>query len=138
MLNASELNAVIKGGVGDGVQLVLLLDANGDAMSSAFTDIRKDKNDDYAEMVAATANAWRVYARSDLAVNRLTLQVEPDSLEQVLVDFGEKKMCAMSVAGSAVLCLVSSDASVQMGLLKLKTAALQRKLDAMLRPVMSE
>lgn len=138
MLNASELNAAMHCAVGDGVLLALLLDANGSTIASAFAkESIARAEEDYASMVAATANAWRVYAGSDLAANKVTLETESDALEQVLMDFGDRKLCAMSVADSAVICLVSCDPKVQIGLLKLKTAALQQRLDLLLRPVMA-
>lgn len=137
MLNASELNAVMNSAVGDGVLLGLVLDANGTTIVSVFSKEDPARAEaDSAAIIAATANVWRVYAGSDLAVNKMTLEAESDALEQVLIDFGERKLCAMSVADTAVLCLVSCDPAMQIGLLKLKTAALQQRVDLLLRPVM--
>lgn len=138
MLNASELNVVVSGAVGNGVVMALLLDASGNAIASAFGGTAADKEAIYAPVVAATANMWRAYARSELAVNKLNLEVEAESLEQMIVVFPDKKICAMSVADTAVVSLVSLEESVTDGYLKLKTAALQRKLDRLLRPVMVE
>lgn len=135
MLNASEVNAVVKSVVGNGIHLALLLDPSGNAISSAFDGIPDEREAPYASMIAVTANMWRAYARCDLAVNKLNLELEQDSLEQVLIEFDDKRMCAMSVADTAVVSLVSLDPNVTVGFLKLKTAALQRQLDSMLRPV---
>lgn len=138
MLCASDLNAVVSSAVGDGVLMALLLDASGNAIASAFAGTPAQKDVTYAPVVAATANMWRAYGRSDLAMNKLNLELETESLEQMLVCFPDKKICAMSVADTAVVSLVSVDESVTEGFLKLKTAALQRKLDRLLRPVMAE
>lgn len=139
MLNASELNAAIHSAVGDGVLMGLLLDANGTTLASAFDSNNAARaEEEYPAMVAATANAWRVYAGTDLTINKITLETEADALEQVLLDIGERKLCAMSVADVTVVCLVSCDPAMQIGLLKLRTAALQQRLDLLLRPVMTQ
>lgn len=138
MLNASELNAMVSGAVGEGIVMALLLDACGNAIASAFGGSAAEKEIFYAPVVAATANMWRAYARSKLAVNKLNLELEADSLEQMLAVFPDKKICAMSVADTAVISLVSLGDGVTEGFLRLKTAALQRKLDRLLRPVMVE
>ncbi|CAJ1037133.1 hypothetical protein Q4I30_007680 [Leishmania utingensis] len=137
MLCASDLNGVMNSAVGDGVLMALLLDASGNAIATAFAGSAAQKDIMYAPVVAATANMWRAYARSDLAVNKLNLELETESLEQVIASFPDKKICAMSVADTAVVSLMSVDKSVTEGFLKLKTAALQRKLDGLLRPVMA-
>ncbi|KAG5467041.1 hypothetical protein LSCM1_01221 [Leishmania martiniquensis] len=136
MLCASDLNAVVSSAVGDDVLMALLLDASGNAIATAFAGSAEQRDNLYAPLVAATANMWRAYARSDLAVNKLNLELESESLEQMIVSFPDKKICAMSVADTAVVSLVSVNESVTEGFLKLKTAALQRKLDCLLRPVM--
>ncbi|CCW61360.1 unnamed protein product [Phytomonas sp. EM1] len=138
MLNAAEINAVVESGVGDGVQLAILLEANGTVISSAFACSKKEREEVYAPVVAATMNIWRLFGRNDLTINKISLEEEPDALEQVLVDFGDKKLCAMSVAENVILCLMSNNAAVQVGRLKLKTMLLQRQLDAILRPIMVE
>jgi hypothetical protein len=138
MLNASELNAVIGNAVGNGVIMALLLDASGNAIASAFAGTAAQKEAIYAPVVAATANMWRAYARCDLATNKLNLELEIESLEQMIAVFPDKKICAMSVADTAVVSLVSLEGAVTEGFLKLKTAAVQRTLDRLLRPVMVE
>ncbi|KAK7200889.1 hypothetical protein NESM_000147700 [Novymonas esmeraldas] len=138
MLCASDLNAVMSHAVGDGILMSLLLDASGNAIASAFAGPASQKDVAYAPAVAATANMWRAYAHSDLAMNKLNLELESESLEQMIVVFPDKKICAMSVADTAVVSLVSADEAMTEGFLKLKTAALQRKLDRLLRPVMVE
>ncbi|KAG5492343.1 hypothetical protein GH5_01261 [Leishmania sp. Ghana 2012 LV757] len=136
MLCASDLNAVVSSAVGDDVLMALLLDASGNAIATAFAGSAAQRDILYAPLVAATANMWRAYARSDLATNKLNLELESESLEQIIVSFSDKKICAMSVADTAVVSLVSVNESVTEGFLKLKTADLQRKLDRLLRPVM--
>ncbi|KAG5491364.1 hypothetical protein JIQ42_01263 [Leishmania sp. Namibia] len=136
MLCASDLNAVVNSAVGDDVLMALLLDASGNAIATAFSGSAAQRDILYAPLVAATANMWRAYAHSDLATNKLNLELESESLEQIIVSFPDKKICAMSVADTAVVSLVSVNESVTEGFLKLKTAALQRKLDRLLRPVM--
>ncbi|KPI90749.1 hypothetical protein ABL78_0185 [Leptomonas seymouri] len=138
MLNASELNAVVGSAVDNGVIMVLVLDASGNVIASAFSGTAAEKERIYAAMIAATANMWRAYARNGLAMNKLNLELETESLEQMIVVFPDKKVCAMSVADTAVVSLVSLDDAVTEGFLKLKTAALQRRLDRLLRPVMVE
>ncbi|KPA86562.1 hypothetical protein ABB37_00698 [Leptomonas pyrrhocoris] len=138
MLNASEFNAVVGSAVGNGVIMALVLDASGNAIATAFSGTAAEKEVIYAAVVAATANMWRAYARSSLATNTLNLELETESLEQMIVVFPDKKICAMSVADTAVVSLVSLDDAVTEGFLKLKTAALQRKLDRLLRPVVVE
>ncbi|KAG5466509.1 hypothetical protein LSCM4_01660 [Leishmania orientalis] len=136
MLCASDLNAVVSSAVGDDVLMALLLDASGNAIATAFAGSAAQRDILHAPLVAATANMWRAYAHSDLATNKLNLELESESLEQIIVSFPDKKICAMSVADTAVVSLVSVNESVTEGFLKLKTAALQRKLDRLLRPVM--
>ncbi|KAG5492876.1 hypothetical protein JKF63_01456 [Porcisia hertigi] len=137
MLCASDLNAVVNSAVGDDILMALLLDASGNAIATAFAGSAAQRDMFYAPVVAATANMWRAYARNDLAINKLNLELEADSLEQMIVNFPDKKLCAMSVAETAVVSLLSVNESVTDGFLKLKTAALQRKLDRILRPVMA-
>lgn len=138
MLNASELNAVVSSAVGNGILMALVLDASGNAIATGFSGTAAEKEAIYAPVVAATANMWRAYARNELAMNKLNLELETESLEQMVAVFPDKKICAMSVADTAVVSLVSLDDSVTDGYLKLRTAALQRKLDRLLRPVMVE
>ncbi|CCW68952.1 unnamed protein product [Phytomonas sp. Hart1] len=138
MLNAAELNAVVQSGVGDGVQLAILLETNGTVLSSAFACSKKEREEAYARVVAAAINIWRLYGRNDLTINQISLEEESNALEQVLMDWGEQKLCAMAVADKAIICLLANDAAVQVGRLKVKTMQLQRELDAILRPVMVE
>lgn len=91
----------------------------------------------YAAVVSAVHNLWRAYGRCDLAVNTLTLNIEPEALEQILVDLGSMRLCAMSVKSGVILCLVSQDAAHEVGMLKLKTAALQQAVFDMLAPILS-
>ena len=138
MLNASELNAVVSSAVGNGILMALVLDASGNAIATGFSGTAAEKEAIYAPVVAATANMWRAYARNELATNKLNLELETESLEQMVAVFPDKKICAMSVADTAVVSLMSLDDSVTDGYLKLRTAALQRKLDRLLRPLLVE
>ncbi|KEG10824.1 hypothetical protein DQ04_03251020 [Trypanosoma grayi] len=134
MLDASAINSSMHHAVGNGVVTAFLLDENGVLLSSASADPEYVHTRERSMILAAIGNVWRACARNDLAKNKITNEVEPEALEQVLMDFSSKKLCAMSVGGTAILCLVSS--GLEMGLLKLKTAALQRRLDEYLRPVL--
>lgn len=80
-------------------------------------------------------NLWRAYATCDLARNRATGMLEPESLEAVMVDLGESKVCAVGVGGNGILLLAGQQ--VELGMLKLKATALQRHLDPSLRCVMA-
>ncbi|RNF19239.1 uncharacterized protein Tco025E_04193 [Trypanosoma conorhini] len=134
MLDAAFINSSMKNALGNGVEVVILLDENGVLLSSASLNPEYVCQKEHSMIVAATGNIWRACARNDLAKNKLTNAVEAEALEQVLVDFGGKKLCAMSVGGSAILCMLGT--GLEMGLLKLKTASLQRRLDGHLRPVL--
>ncbi|EAN88555.1 hypothetical protein TcCL_NonESM00054 [Trypanosoma cruzi] len=134
MLDASFINSSLKSALGNGVEAVILLDGNGVLLSSASLNPEYVCQKEHSMIVAATGNVWRACARNDLTKNKLTNEMEPEALEQVLIDFGCRKICAMSVGGSAILCMVGTE--LEMGFLKLRTAALQRRLDGHLRPVL--
>nr|CCC92972.1 hypothetical protein, unlikely [Trypanosoma congolense IL3000] len=131
MLNAVVVNECLHGAVGSGVVASILLDEDGVLLSSASSNQEYAYSKERSMIIAAMGNVWRASARNDLAKNKTTNELEPEALEQVLIDFGNRKLCAMSVGGKAILCLVGYD--VEMGALKLKTAALQRRLDGCLR-----
>ncbi|KAH9601744.1 hypothetical protein LSM04_006936 [Trypanosoma melophagium] len=135
MLDAAAINNSMLHAIEDGVVAVFLLDRDGVLLSSASADPEYVHAKERAMIIAAIGNVWRACASNDLAKNKLTNKVEKESLEQVLIDFGKNKLCAMSVGGNAILCLVGS--GMEMGLVKLKTATLQRRLDSYLRPVLS-
>ncbi|ESL07929.1 hypothetical protein TRSC58_04377 [Trypanosoma rangeli SC58] len=134
MLDAAFINSSMKNALGNGVEAVILLDENGVLLSSASLNPEYVWQKEHSMIVAATGNVWRACAHNDLTKNKTTNTAEAEALEQVLIDFGEKKLCAMSVGGSAILCMVGTE--LEMGLLKLKTASLQRRLDGHLRPVL--
>ncbi|ORC91995.1 uncharacterized protein TM35_000042090 [Trypanosoma theileri] len=135
MLDAAAINSSMQQAVEDGVVGVFLLDRDGVLLTSASADPDYVHTKERAMIIAAISNVWRACASNDMAKNKLTNKVETESLEQVLIDFGENKICAMSVGGNAILGLVGS--GMEMGLVKLKTATLQRRLDSYLRHVLS-
>ncbi|CBH14506.1 hypothetical protein, conserved [Trypanosoma brucei gambiense DAL972] len=134
MLEAAVVNECLHGAVGSGILAALLLDEEGVLLSSASSSEEYSYSRERTMIIAAIGNVWRASAQNDLAKSKITNELEPEALEQVLIDFGSKKLCAMSVGGKAILCLVGYQ--VEMGLLKLKTAAVQRRLDVHLRPAL--
>ncbi|KAG8348278.1 hypothetical protein ERJ75_001740500 [Trypanosoma vivax] len=135
MLNAVAVNDCLSSAVGNGIVTVILLGNDGVPLSSASSTPEYDHSRERAMIVAAIGNVWRASARNDLSRNKTTNELEPDALEHVLIDFGQQKICAISVGGGAILCVVSR--GLEMGLLKLKAVALQQRLDAYLRPVLA-
>ncbi|CAD2216561.1 hypothetical protein AGDE_02819 [Angomonas deanei] len=89
-------------------------------------------------MITTTSNLWRAYSTNDLTVNKLTMKPEEDALECIFLEFEDSKLCTMSATEYAVVCLVSKDGAMEMGMLKLRTAALQRQVNALLQPIVTE
>ena len=131
MINAEALHASLKLVLDGGVDTVLLITTKGTLLaSSSLPSATVNQN----VIVAAVTNMWRAYATNDLAKSPSTGMLEPESLEALLVDIGDQKICAVGVAGSGIICLVGQQA--ELGMLKLKAASLQRHLDPMLRGVL--
>ncbi|EPY30040.1 hypothetical protein STCU_04266 [Strigomonas culicis] len=83
---------------------------------------------------------WHAYANNDLALNKFSLDAVLEPPEQIIVDFGSRKLCVMATGGRALLALLSSDSEemkTEMGMLKLKTSMLHHRVDPLLRPVMT-
>lgn len=135
MLNAIALNKALEQVLGNGVECVVLVNTRGALLASASTSPSFRDSQQEAVLVAAAANLWRAYATCDLARNKSTGQVEPDSLEALLVELGESKICALGVGGAGILLL--SGTQVELGMLKLKATSLQRHLDPSLRNAMT-
>lgn len=133
MLDATLVHKVMKSTVKDGIIMAFLMNSEGEVITSALLD-EPDAQEHFGSIAAAVGNAWRVYARCDLSVN-VHNQEEPDSLEQILLELSNTKICAMSVAGTWVAAVVSNE-TVEIGMLKLKAASLQRALDHLLQPVL--
>jgi predicted regulator of Ras-like GTPase activity (Roadblock/LC7/MglB family) len=133
MLSAKAVNAALKQTLGNGVEYVVLVNSKGSLLSSATTELDSEKaTTTTLTLVTVAGNLWRSYSTNDLALNKNVL--EPESLEAILVDLGETKVCALSVGGSGILLLAGHQ--VELGLLKLKASGLQRYLDPQLRSVM--
>lgn len=133
MLDATLVHKVMKSSVKEGVIMAFLMNSEGEVITSALLD-EPDTQEHFGSIAAAVGNAWRVYARCDLSIN-IHNQEEPDSLEQIILELSNKKICAMSVAGTWVVTVVSNE-TVEIGMLKLKAASLQRALDHLLQPVL--
>jgi hypothetical protein len=131
MINAAALNNSLKLVLDGGVDTVLLFTTKGSLLASASLPTAVVNQN---VIVAAVTNMWRACATNDLAKNPATGMLEPESLEALLVDIGDHKICAVGVAGSGIICIVGQQA--ELGMLKLKAASLQRHLDASLRGVL--
>lgn len=134
MLNAQALNKSLEQCLGNGVDSVVLINTKGTLLSSASSHPKFQESQQLSTLIAVAGNLWRAYATCDLARNKATGQLEPESMESVLVDLGESKLCAVGVGGSGILLLTGQQ--VELGMLKLKATSLQRHLDPSLRAVM--
>lgn len=134
MLDASLVNGLMESSIGSGIEMAFLLNSDGEVLSSVLAD-EPVVHEQFGAIASAVANAWRVYARCDLCVN-VNNEDENESLEQLLLDIETKKICAMSVGGTWVIGLTAK-ACIEMGMLKLRVASLQRSLDFLLRPVIA-
>jgi predicted regulator of Ras-like GTPase activity (Roadblock/LC7/MglB family) len=135
MLNAQALVKTLDQVLGNGVEHVILVTTRGSLLASASQLPDFDGSQLQCTYVAMSANLWRAYATCDLATNRSTGMLEPESLEAIMIDLGDSKVCAVGVGGSGILLLAGQQ--VELGMLKLKATSLQRHLDPSLRSVMS-
>lgn len=135
MLDASLVNAVMRASVGHHVQMALLLNLEGEIVS-ADTVSDPAVKDQFGLVASAVFNAWRIYSHCSLCIDVNTQQIENDSMEEILINFKFQKICAMSVAGNWIVALSCTE-DMEAGLLKLKTAELQKSLDKLMRPVLS-
>lgn len=133
MINAQALTKTLQQAIGNGVDTVLLLSTKGIELSVASSIPEYASSTQHSLLVATIANLWRAYATNDLAKSR-SGTIDPESLEALLVDLGESKICAVGVGSAGIVAVVGGQ--VEMGMLKLKATSLQRHLDGPLRNVL--
>lgn len=135
MLDASAINDVIRSCVGDKVEAAFLINSEGEIIASGYKD-NASGPEEHDLFTVTVATAWKVYGKCDLNLNVEGIE-ERDSLEHLLLDFQSKKVSSMSVAKNCSVALVGMG-EIEAGLLKLKTAALQRGINFLLTQDLSE
>lgn len=129
MIDASAINNIVRSSVDEVVEAAFLLSSEGEIIASGYKceGSGPEKHDLSASIVAM---AWKCYGKCDLSLN-IHGQEEEDSLEQFFLEFQNKKICAMSVVKNYLVLLVGVG-EAETGLLKLKTASLQRGVNFLL------
>lgn len=133
MLRASGLHDALTASLSGGVEAVVLLTTTGVPLSSASINPGYGRSPEHTLTHGIVATMWRSYAGCDLAYD-IAGELTPESLEALLVDVGDHRLCMVGVGGSAILCLMATR-SVEQGLLKLKAASLQAHMDRAFRSV---
>lgn len=134
--------------LGDGVEIVLSLGLSGTVLGSASSldtssiprNVSAEANEageeafrNHSLLASVVTNMWLTYSTNDLTANlRDPSKTDPESLEALLFEVANLKVCVVGCGGCSVLCLAGRG-NVNFGMLKLKAAALQRHLDPALR-----
>ena len=145
MINAKAFHQSLEEVLGNGVEIVLSLGLSGTILGSASsldTSAGPKTGADAAGeeafrnlslLASVVTNMWVSYSSNDLTANmRDPSKSDPESLEALLFEVSNLKVCVVGCGGASILCLAGRG-EVHFGMLKLKAAALQRHLDSAIR-----
>lgn len=135
MIDASSISDIVRSSVDEEIEAAFVLNSAGEVIASAYKSESSGPEQHDLSAVIVTM-AWKFYENCNIIRNVLWDE-DRDSLEQFFLEFQNKKICAMSAAKNCLVVLVGV-VEAGAGLIKLKTASLQRGINYLLSHELSE
>ena len=136
MIRAEALNSCLEQVLTNGIETVGILTLKGEVLAARSINPNYSSSQEYNLFVSIVTNAWLSYSTTDLVIDPETNQPDPEFLQDIFLEVGEKRLMIMGIANQRASVFLIAEKTVPIGMLKLITASLQQHLDDPMRSIL--